>query len=224
MAERRFSEEEVAAIFARATETQHAAPGELTPGLGMTLAEVQAIGKEAGIAPEAVEQAARSLAQGPPPREPRLLGLPIGVRHTIELGRRMTDPEWERLVVELRETFEARGKLHSEGSFRQWSNGNLQVLLEPSGDGHRIRFRTLKSGARMMILTGLGLLGSAVVVGFVSRLTLGAVDLWGSTGDIGMLALVGVGLLVAAAVQLPGWARLRKRQMEELAARLIEPS
>ena len=52
MSERRYSDEEVAAIFARATETQESQPRRNTPGEGMTLAELQEIGREVGIAPE----------------------------------------------------------------------------------------------------------------------------------------------------------------------------
>lgn len=221
MTERRFSEEEVAAIFARATETQHSTPGELTHGQGMTLAEVQAIGREAGIAPDLVAQAARSLTQGSTPRVPRLLGVPLGVAHTVELGRRMSDDEWERLVVQLRDTFEARGKLGAEGSFRQWTNGNLQVLLEPSGEGHRVRFKTTKGSARAALSLGLVILGGSAVTVLAAAIT--GVSTVQALGDVSTYLLLGGALFGGTAIQLPSWARLRRRQMEALAAKLLEP-
>ncbi len=47
-----------------------------------------------------------------------VLGLPIGVARTVDLNRRLTDEEWERLVVQLREVFNARGRTRTEGSLR----------------------------------------------------------------------------------------------------------
>lgn len=45
-----------------------------------------------------------------------LLGLPIGVERRVNLGRRFSDDEWEQLVGELRDVFQARGRLRADGS------------------------------------------------------------------------------------------------------------
>jgi hypothetical protein len=148
MTERRDSEDEVSAIFERATEAQHRSPRPLPPADGMTLGDLQGIGREVGIPPALVAQAARALDHAGQPTSRRLLGLAIGVGRTIHLGRRLNDEEWERLVVDLRETFDARGAVRHDGSFRQWTHGNLQALLEPTPTGHRLRLRTLKGSAR----------------------------------------------------------------------------
>ncbi len=78
----------------------------------------------------------------------RVLGLPLGVGRTVELGRKLTDEEWDHLVVDLRETFDARGQVRQDGSLRQWTNGNLQALLEPTPTGDRLRLRTMNGNAR----------------------------------------------------------------------------
>jgi len=39
-----------------------------------------------------------------------------------------------------------------------------------------------------------------------------------------LVTLIGGGLMTAGALRLPGWASLRRRQMEELARRLVERS
>ena len=44
MTERRYSDEEVAAIFERAAEAQHTSPRHLPSGEGMTLTQLQEIG------------------------------------------------------------------------------------------------------------------------------------------------------------------------------------
>jgi hypothetical protein len=219
MTERRFNEAEVAAIFERATEAQQTSQRQLRSGDGMTLSELQEIGREVGISPELVAQAAKAMDRAGRPTERRFLGLPIGVGRTIELDRRLSDEEWERFVVDLRETFDARGAQKQEGSFRQWTNGNLQALLEPTETGHRIRLRTVKGDAQGMMIGGLGMLGAAA--GFIV-----AAVLRGATGDAGMLsslgtlAAMGVTMFGVGAFRLRGWARLRRRQMEELVARV----
>ena len=84
-----------------------------------------------------------------PARQPtrKLLGLPLGVAQTVEFDRKLTDQEWERIVADLRETFEAPGVVRQQGSLRQWTNGNLQALLEPTATGQRLRMRTVKGNA-----------------------------------------------------------------------------
>lgn len=219
MTERRFNEAEVAAIFERATETQQTTQPSLPTGEGMTLAELQEIGREVGIAPELVAHAAKSLSQGGQPTSRSFLGLPIGVGRTIELNRRLSDDEWERLVVDLRETFDARGSLRQEGSLRQWTNGNLQALLEPTATGHRVRLRTVKGDARAYMAGGLTMIVGAAAALLAAGLSGGFADA-GMVTAIGFMGAMGASMLGVGALRLPGWARLRQRQMEEIAGRL----
>jgi hypothetical protein len=219
MTERRYSEDEVAAIFERAAEAQHTARRQLPPGEGMTLADLQAIGREVGISPELVSQAARSLERAGRPASRSFLGLPIGVGRTIELNRSLSDEEWEQLVVDLRETFDARGTVRVDGSFRQWTNGNLQALVEPTATGHRVRLQTVKGDARALMTGGLGMLGIAAATLFAVAVGGGLADA-GSVAGIGFLSAVGLGMFGVGALRLPRWARLRRRQMEEVTTRL----
>ena len=124
---------------------------------------------------------------------------------------------WERLVVQLRETFNARGVLRNEGSFRSWSNGNLQVLLEPDGAGHRVRFRTVNGQSRSLMFMGLGMVGVSLVTTIAGLLTPGAEAL----SQFGTLTFIGVAAFAYGALRLPGWARLRQHQMEKLSQRLL---
>src|SRR5947207_1811830 len=108
MNERRFNDEEVAAIFARATEAR--APDRRQPahssGEGMTLAQLEEIGREVGIEPDALRHAAMTLGREGQATTRRFLGLPVGVGRSVDLGRALSDAEWERLVVDLRDTFD----------------------------------------------------------------------------------------------------------------------
>jgi len=217
MAERRYTEDEVAAIFERAAEAQQAVRRQLPPGEGMTIADLRAIGKEVGIPAELVDQAARSMDQHGKPATRTFLGLPIGVGRTVELGRKLTDEEWDRLVVDLRETFDARGTVRSDGSLRQWTNGNLQALLEPSATGHRLRLRTVMGSARDMMTAGMGLVTASAIVVISSALGGHVAE---ALAGVGSMMTVGAGLFAVGAIRLPLWARERRRQMEGVAARL----
>lgn len=219
MSERRYTDEEVAEIFQRATEAQSPEMRRLASHDGMTLAQLQEIGREVGVAPELVARAALSVDQSAPASERRLLGFPIGVGRTVELGRRLSDDEWERLVVDLRETFDAKGKVTSDGALRQWTNSNLHAYIEPGADGHRLRMRTLNGRSRLLMVMGAGYTGFAGIL----AATLGATHSL-STGrlpGIEILAAVGVGLFTVGAARLPDWARRRRKQMADIAERLL---
>ncbi len=215
MTDRRFNDDEVAAIFAKATDVQQTGQRQLSSGEGLTLTELQEIGREVGIAPELIAQAATSIDKVGTPTARKFLGLPIGVGRTVELDRKLSDVEWEQLVVDLRETFDARGVVRQEGSFRQWTNGNLQALVEPTATGHRIRLRTMNAGLRAFMLGGLGMIGMAGATSIAV-----AVGGTSSLGSIVELGVIGAGMFSYGALRLPGWARLRRQQMEQLAARL----
>lgn len=221
MSERRYNDEEVAAIFLRAAEEPQAAPVRVPREEGLTLRELQEIGREVGIPPDAVAQAAQTV-------EPRgragiqtFLGLPGGVERTIELNRRLTEEEWEHLVVELREVFQARGKLTSSGSFRQWTNGNLQALLEPTPAGHRLRLKTSHGVARAYMTTGVAILGVTAAVAIASA---AGSQLANALPGVVLLSAIGLGMFGSGALRLPGWARLRRKQMEDIAAGLALPA
>ena len=220
MTERRFNEAEVAAIFQRATEAQQADPRQLPSSEGMTLAHLQDIGKEVGISPDLIAKAAHALTREGRSTTRRFLGLPIGVGRTIELGRNLTDEEWERVVVELRETFDARGTMRTEGSLRQWTNGNLQALLEPTATGHRLRLKTIKGDARGMIVGGLGMIGAATAAMIFTVLS-GGVGEIGALATYGFVGGMGATMFGVGAARLPSWARERESQMAALAEKLV---
>lgn len=228
MTERRYSSDEVAEIFRRAAEQQDATAqvasaggpeSALAPesGAGMTLADLKEIGREVGIPPELVAQAATSLDRVGHASVRRYLGLPIGVGRTVTLARRLTDAEWERLVVDLRQAFDARGRLHEEGSFKQWTNGNLQALLEPTTDGHQLRLKTLNGASFTWINTGLAMTTFAGLLGIAKMLIPG---FGGDSPAVMLIGIMGLALFGLGAIRLPGWARERRRQMEEIAERL----
>lgn len=169
--ERRFNEVEVAAILERAT-TRHEPGRQIVPTTdGLTLEQLQDIGKEIGIDAGLITEAADSLGRGEQTATRRWLGLPVGVERIVHLRRPLTDEEWELLVVDLREIFNARGVLKRDGTLREWTNGNLQVLLERTDSAQRIRLRTSRGSAPGLMTLGIGAfgVGAAAVMTAVLR-------------------------------------------------------
>lgn len=221
--ERRYGEDEVAKIFEAASAEAASAPavshGDTPSAQGLTLVELQAIGREVGIAPERIAEAASSLERSYPPIPRRTeLGMPLSAAHVIELPRALTDREWALVVADLRETFSARGKESSQGETRQWSNGNLHAFVEPTRTGYRLRLGTVKGDA--LALNRMGAFGIAMGI-FVSV----APVLNGNpmAAVPGALALggMGVGAFVFNALRLPRWAREREQQMKAVAERTV---
>jgi hypothetical protein len=220
MPNRRYNEDEIAAIFQQAAEGPEPQGTSIQSagGEGMTLAELQDIGREVGISPEAIDRAAKSLELRPRAGTRKFLGLTIGVERMIDLGRRLTEDEWERLVVELREVFGARGTVSSSGSFRQWTNGNLQALLEPTQNGQRLRLRTTKGSFPTSMAAGGMMLFAGIFTAIATSLAghfAGAAAI-----DAAIFSAVGSGIIGSAALRLPSWARLRAQQMDSIMTHL----
>jgi hypothetical protein len=215
--ERTYGEEEVAEIFRIAAETRTAAGGTaLSPVNGFTLAELQSIGGEVGLAPERVAQAAAAVDLRRGTLRRRELGMPVAVGRTVDLPRAPTDREWEMLVADLRETFGAKGRTGSRGDVREWNNGNLNAFVEPTPTGYRLRLSTTKANGvalnRMGAVSLLMALATVVllyVTGALAEEMLGPV----------MLSMMGGGALAWNALRLPGWAHEREEQMEAIAVR-----
>jgi hypothetical protein len=215
--ERRYQEDEVAQIFEAASAPAIARAGAPSQD-GLTLTELQAIGREVGIAPERIADAAASLVHSQPPIPRRTeLGMPVTAGHVIELPRALTDREWSLVVADLRETFGVRGKESSQGETRQWSHSNLLAFVEPTRTGgYRLRLGTLKGDAAALNLIG----GFGIAMGAIVGVAL-SVKSGFAAAIPGMLSLVsiGAGAIAANAVRLPRWARLREQQMKDVAER-----
>ena len=219
--DRRYTEEEVGKILDRATEAESASGPGAGGSTGLTLRELHEIGKEVGIPEEVITRAATSLdrPEPKPAAAQTFLGQTIGVGRTVDLPRPLTDQEWNSLVVDLRETFDAKGKIRDEGPFRQWTNSNLQALIEPTETGQRLRLRTLKGTARpyqgmgaAFMIAGMGA-GIASFLGMASDPTL-----------FPLFGVMGAAFFLSSRLTVPRWAQMRSRQFEDIIARLIHRS
>ena len=187
---------------------------------GLTLAELTSIGAEAGISPSAVARAAHAIVRGnhlPPERQLRM-GLPVGVARTVVFDRRVTDAEWERMVVLFRRTFGASGAVRAEGSLREWGNGRLRAHLEPTAQGgHQLRLSTVKSDAT--IFTQLGTVFSVIGLALTGLVAVNTgFDPSAAWFGPVAIALAGLSAFARNAIVLPRWYVTRAAQMSTIAA------
>jgi len=215
---RHYDEQEIAEILRRASEADEAAPPPAA-GRGLTLAQIQEVGGEVGIAAARIERAARSLdlPETSPPVPVRFLGAPRSVTRMVPLDRPMSEDEWMRLVVVLRETFGARGTVESIGPLRTWYNGNLQIHVEPWEGGHRVRMSTFKGNVTDLTIMGSMFLLMAIFTGLLIYFKKGV-----DAGLImsAMFGALGLGVIGRTRLALPAWADRRAAQMEEIAERI----
>jgi hypothetical protein len=219
---RRFTDEEVAQILAAASVDS--ARGVVGPdaAAGLTLPEIQSVAAEVGIAADVIAQAALRVQRGDliPTQRRTVVGLPVALSRTIEFAQPVSDIEWDRIVVALRDTFEARGVVTREGSVREWRNGNLRAVLERTAQGDRLRLATRRGDAGFFPRIGLLLLSIATALA-------GTIALVGATNEryisaAIILGTLGVGALLRNVIVLPAWARRRAEQMESLGRVIAE--
>lgn len=218
--DRRYSESEVAEILERATRDL---PGDHVPsaGPGVTLAQLQDIAGEVGIPQDRIAAAARTVIGLPAERPtPTTFGYPRRVEHVVALTRAPSDDEWERMVVDLREAFGARGSLDGQGNLRTWSDRHLHVHVEPDGDGYRVRLDDSYADAPGIVAAGVMCLVTAGTFGLL--LLTREVDGNGVAVISTMSALMaagGAGLLAHVRRALPRWAQERLAQFAGFGAR-----
>jgi hypothetical protein len=213
--ERRYRDDEIRRIFELASSEVEGAERSASSLNALTLGQLQEIGREVGIAPERIAQAARSLDSVATVEYRRWpFGIPIAVRRTATLPRSPTPREWDVIVSTLRETFEASGRVVVSNGIFEWRNGNLHVFIEPVAAGYRLRMGTRKGSA--VALSTAGLLGLGWSLAAFIGLAL--------SGDLAqgflaptLLTLIGAGSLGSAVLRLPAWARTRDQQMEGVA-------
>ena len=122
---RQYSEQEIQAIFRRATERQEAT-GSADPHRSLTLDELKAIGAESGIDPAHVEAAAADIERGAVEAPPlslleRFYGLSASIRVERVLPGTMDEATWDEAVELLRSIFNTRGQAEEIGPIREWS-------------------------------------------------------------------------------------------------------
>ena len=154
--ERRYRDHEIRQILDLAIG-QEDGPAQSLPAVdGLTLLELQDVGREVGLPSDRITQAVAAF-EGRGESVPRgtTLGLPTSVGRVVPLPRSPSDREWELLIAELRTTFGGKGEVTSHGGLREWSHGSVQAFIEPTEIGHRLRLTDSNAAVGGIVLGGL---------------------------------------------------------------------
>jgi len=223
--DRRFDEEEAREVFAIAAQGDSATLSAEVDRGGFTLQDLKEIAEEAGIHPDRVAEAASVVAaRGTWLPQAKSLGMRVSVGQVVPLSRRPTDAEWDVLVSELRSVFDAPGEVREQGGAREWSNGALHVLLEPTAEGHQLRMTTVNR--RLRSLNRMGAMLAVWGLVFIAVLLPGLLADGSALSEIlrGLLPSLivaggGVGFIAFTGLSLPSWVEERRKQFDSVAER-----
>lgn len=212
MTERRYSEQQVREILARAVEdrTSHA----LQSSKGMTLAELKDIGAEAGIDPSSVERAALAVDAAEPGRYSGLIGAPMSLSTHRSVAAPL-DPElMPELVAMIRQGMGRSGELAEVHGMVEW---------RATGDGGE-RVITLSERAGTTSIQGTAELRTAATVAYLpagivtTMASIGAVISAADSGNPrGLIAAV-VGVTLVYLVIRTIFGRYVAREEERMTA------
>ena len=215
-----FPAESARAIFRRAAEHQEMARSALRADAnGLSLADLQAVGAEAGIDPEYVAAAAAELsAEDPVDDTPWWYAGPATVSAETVVPGTITDgPVWAAMVHELRDTFGTDGVATQLGDALEWSfelpmgGESTRVDVTPEPHGMRIRITRSKTQAARMGASMGGMLGFS---GFFAGAMIFAVTGFSFVGLAFMLMLMAAGAAVAG-LTIPLYRRTVRREQRE---------
>ena len=216
--ERKYEEHEVRQILDLAIGPE-APPQTIPAAEGLTLHQLQEVGREVGLPPDRITQAVAVFeARGEPVPRERTFGLPISVGSIVALPRSPSDREWELLIADLRTTFGGKGEVTSQGGLREWSHGTMHAFIEPTETGHRLRLTDSRQAAVAGIAFGGFILALALLIFVV---LLGKEDPGFKFAVPAFFSLIGGGMIAGSVLSLPGWAREQEKRMEQINRRAV---
>lgn len=240
MAQRRFTDEEIAEILARATRPLPApTEGEGGGGRGragggdreaeggdegdpvgasppaprgLTLAELRSVAREAGIDPARIDDAALEVTSpGTPVKRRSLVGLTRGLSREAALPGPLRDEAWERLLAHLRATWEARGEVAETGLTRSWSTDEVELHMEPDPASTSGWRLRIASESEDGEMLEFSLFAAALAPVLLALYLLGV----GIPGVlVGLALLASAGMTGWCAWALPRWAREEEERLE----------
>lgn len=169
--DRRFTDEEVREILDRAVRRLPA--GAPVRGEGLTLAELQDIGKEVGIEPARLEDAARAVTLARGNRPNGLLGGPTVLRFERTAKGRLAPEDTPEVLNVIRSTMGLQGEVDESHGSLEWSakgeSGERSVTVSSRDGRTTIRGFANLSGTAALTYVPAGALGLIVSVASLLR-------------------------------------------------------
>lgn len=224
--ERRYSQTEFASIMEQAAGAQPVAAGRaLRRADGLTLAEMQAIAAEVGVAPEAVARSARLLPLRQESEAARLLGGPAVMQLEFTVPE-AEDVDPNLVLAAVRRVTSKHGAARRTGAVLEWSSGgssrSLAVNVAPGERGTMVMILVDRS-TDATVLTVMSLVAAGVTVGITGSILepTGAVAVTGL-----VLGITGAWAAAARAVWAGStrrWRRLLARLTTAIGETLEKP-
>jgi hypothetical protein len=215
MSERRYSDDEVALILRKATETAAStAPGRDADGL--TLEDLKGIGREVGIDAAAIEAAARHVAVSRVQATGGFFGVSATPRYEATVSGEIPLEKLSEAVAAVRRAMGRQGVARAEFGGLEWQArdmfGGRYVSLQPSGGRTHVRvFGNFRDAAFLSATLG------GIPIGAVSAAIVGS-----TLKVLGLSALLGVGTLPVGVVAGVAGARLLWKRLVSRETRALE--
>ncbi len=117
---RRYDEKHTDAILRRAAELQASGGVGATGDRGLTLAEMEAIAREAGIDPALIRRAATEVDHRAAAKSSSFFGAPLRLGLERVVPGEVTDEAWGEMVIDIQGTL-GPGQVSQVGRLRTWS-------------------------------------------------------------------------------------------------------
>ena len=219
--QRRFKEEEIAKIFEKATRAQNAANEEGGTDEGLSLEELKHIGESTGINPAFILQAIADLDKDASLFSiQKHMGFSYGITRSVKLPASFSERDWERLVVDFRKTFNHRGTIKKDGSFREWTHQFTHAYVEPTPDGYELKLEAKNGNIKPLLWAGIvyiffafflfAILSSGAEPGLKTALTIS-----------GLALAAGLGMSSVPFFASPRWIRKKEQQFDEICQRAL---
>ncbi len=115
-----YDEKEIGSILKRAAELSHNDAG--SDSLGLSLEELQQLGKEAGINPDFILKAATEIgAQKSRSEGKNFYGGPVSYSSELVLEGEITASDWEEMLVKVRDCFKDPGIVSTRENTFEWT-------------------------------------------------------------------------------------------------------
>ena len=218
-----FSPEAARTIFRRAAEHQEMARAALEANAnGLSLADLQSIGAEAGIDPAYIAAAAAELQTDDAEDEVPwwYAGSPTIEAEAVVPGAITDGPVWAAMVRDLRDTFGTGGVATQIGDTLEWSSepptggASTRVTVTPEPHGTRIRITRSKVSAAQFG----GMMGGTVgISGLAAGGLIFAVNGFNVAGLLFTVAVMAVGAAIMG-LSIPVYRAAVRREQEQFDA------
>jgi len=225
-----YTEKEIKELLERTAQLQSQSKETSKPSTGLTLTELESIAEESGLDPSLLQRAALEMSV-----DPANTGFEVQTSTHVNAQRlvsgELSDEEWDEIVFELREVYDASMEMTDMGSYGQGTATKVGRNYEwrhtsLSGIHTRISIRPYKGGTKIDLKQRVGLASSMVeswVYAAVLAFLVGSVT--GALSSALPVAVAAVMVTLAMAVPLihaadKNWRKKKLKKLNEVADRI----